>query len=128
MPKTYSKSIIVSVEDIDFNDHVNNLVYLQWALDISRDHWISQVDEEIRDKYFWVVRKHQIEYLKPAFEKDEIELLTFVQGIRGPFSERLVHVLREGEVIVKVSSNWCFLERASQKLRRVPEEIKELFL
>ena len=128
MPKVYRKLISVSSEDIDFNDHVNNLVYLKWALDVSRDHWVSSVSKDVQSNYFWVVRAHHIEYLKPAFEGDEIQIQTFVQSIRGPFSERIVHMLKHGELIVKVKSNWCFLGKSNQKLTRVSEEVKELFL
>lgn len=128
MPKVYSHSIIVSTDEIDFNDHVNNLVYLQWALNISRDHWLSVISKNIEERYFWVVRRHEIDYLKQAFVGDEIAIQTFVENIRGPFSERIVHMLKDGEKIVTVRSNWCLLERATQKLKRVPEEIKQLFV
>ena len=128
MPKIYSKSFPVLSEHIDFNNHVNNLVYLQWALDISRDHWVSSISKSIEEHYFWVVRSHHIEYLKQAFEGDEVEVRTYVESIRGPFSERVVKIFKNEEVIVRVKSSWCFLERASQKLKRVPEEIKELFV
>ena len=128
MPKVYSRSIIVSADHIDFNDHVNNLVFLQWALDISRDHWLSVVSKTVVESYFWVVRSHHIDYLQQAFEGDEIEIRTFVESIRGPFSERIVQIIKNGEQIVKVKSGWCFLERSTKKLKRVPEEIKALFI
>jgi len=125
--KTFSKTILVNSEHIDFNNHVNNLVYLQWALDISGEHWHLLAGSEVTDQYFWVVRKHEIEYLKQAFEGDELEIKTYVENIRGPFSERIVQIYKESELIVKVKSNWCFLERSSQKLKRVPEEVQALF-
>lgn len=125
--KIYSKHINVTSDHIDFNNHVNNLVYLQWALDISREHWLSLADEKITDHYFWVVRKHEIDYFKQSFEGDNLEINTYVASIRGPFSERIVQIRKESEMIVEVKSNWVFLERSSQKLKRVPEEIQTLF-
>jgi len=128
MPEVYCKSILVSKEHIDFNDHVNNLVYLQWALDISRDHWLSVVNEATETQFFWVVRSHHIDYLQQAFEGDKVEIKTFVESMRGPFSERIVDILKSGEAIAKVRTNWCFIERSSQKLKRIPEKIKVLFV
>lgn len=87
--KFFTKRITVTQEHLDFNDHVNNLVYMQWALDISREHWLSEINEEINEKYFWMVRMHHVEYKKQAFLDDEITVKTYVVGYRGPFSERI---------------------------------------
>ncbi len=47
--------------------------------------------------------------------------------MREPFSERIVRILKEEEMIAKVRSNG-FFERERQKLSRVPEEIKTVFV
>lgn len=125
--KTYQKKITVTIDDLDFNDHVNNLVYLQWALDVSREHWLSEITQEIDQTYFWMVRTHEVEYRKQAFLGDEVLVETFVDGYRGPFSDRIVKIFKGGELLVKVKSNWCLIERSTQKLKRVPEEIMDLF-
>lgn len=123
----FSQTFIVTKDHLDFNNHVNNLVYMQWALDISREHWLSEISEEINEKYFWMVRSHHVEYKKQAFLGDEITVKTFVDGYRGPFSDRIVKVYKGDELLVDVKSNWCLTERATEKLKRVPEEIMKLF-
>ncbi|WP_420576267.1 acyl-CoA thioesterase [Ekhidna sp.] len=125
--KIFTKRITVTKDHLDFNNHVNNLVYMQWALDISREHWLSEISEEINEKYFWMVRSHHVEYKKQAFLGDEITAKTFVDGYRGPFSDRIVKVYKGDELLVEVKSNWCLIERATEKLKRVPEEIMKLF-
>lgn len=125
--KFFTKRITVTQEHLDFNDHVNNLVYMQWALDISREHWLSEINEEINEKYFWMVRMHHVEYKKQAFLDDEITVKTYVVGYRGPFSARVVKIYKGDEILVEVNSNWCLIERETQKLKRVPEEIQNLF-
>lgn len=125
--KIFEKQITVTKDHLDFNNHVNNLVYMQWALDISREHWLSEISEEINEKYFWMVRSHHVEYKKQAFLGDEITVKTFVDGYRGPFSDRIVKVYKGDELLVEVKSNWCLIERATEKLKRVPEEIMKLF-
>lgn len=100
---------------------------MQWALDISREHWLSRIDEKTESDYFWVVRSHHVTYKKQAFEGDELLIRTYVKNINGPFSERIVDILRGDQLIVEVESNWCFLTKETQKIKRVPEEIQRLF-
>ena len=125
--KIFEKQITVTQDHLDFNNHVNNLVYMQWALDISREHWLSEIEEEVNEKYFWMVRAHHVEYKKQAFLGDEITVKTFVEGYRGPFSDRVVKIYKGDDLLVEVKSNWCLIERATEKLKRVPEEIMRLF-
>ncbi len=125
--KTFTKHIVVEESDLDFNNHVNNLIYMRWALDVSREHWLSEINEEINEKYFWMVRTHHVEYRKQAFLGDQIKIVTFVEGYRGPFSDRTVKIYKDRDLLVQVKSNWCLIERATQKLRRVPLEIQSLF-
>lgn len=100
---------------------------MQWALDISRDHWLSEINDEINQKYFWMVRSHHVEYKHQAFLEDEITIKTHVEGYRGPFSDRIVKIYRDEELLVQIKSNWCLIDRETQKLKRVPEEIQCLF-
>lgn len=122
-----SEEITVMKEHLDFNSHVNNLVYLQWALDLSRKHWLSKITEEINQAYFWMVRSHHVEYKKQAFIGDQLTVRTYVEGYRGPFSDRIVKVFKGEDLLVQVKTNWCLIERETQKLKRVPEEIQVLF-
>lgn len=100
---------------------------MQWALDISREHWLSEINEEINEDYFWMVRSHHVEYEKQAFLGDEIIVKTYVEGYRGPFSNRIVKIFKGEELLVQVKTNWCLIDRETQKLKRVPEEIQILF-
>ena len=125
--KIFEITLTVEEEHLDFNDHVNNLIYMRWALDVSRAHWLAEIDETIDEKYFWMVRSHHVEYKKQAFLDDEIIVKTYVEGYRGPFSDRIVKIYRDEELLVEVKSNWCLIDRESQKLKRVPEEIQSLF-
>ena len=123
----FSEKIVVSEEHLDFNNHVNNLVYLQWALDISRRHWLAKISDTIDQQFFWMVRSHHVEYKKQAFLGEEIVIKTYVEGYRGPFSDRIVKIYRGEDLLAQVKSNWCLIERDTQKLKRVPEEILQLF-
>ena len=126
--KPYSKTIKVKEEHLDWNNHVNNIVYLQWTVDISREHWLSKVSEEIAFENFWVVRSHHIEYKKQTFLGDNLTIKTFVKSVKGPLSERTVQIWRAETLIAEVNSHWCFIDSSTQKLKRVPQEIATLFI
>jgi acyl-CoA thioester hydrolase len=124
---SYSKNIVVDASHLDELNHVNNVVYLQWVQDISKEHWFSLVKEPFTSEHYWVVAKHELEYKKQAFMDDKITATTYVEDFKGPFSIRCVEFRKGDELIVKTKSNWCLIDAATQKPKRVPEEILLLF-
>ncbi len=76
----YSKLIVVRTEDLDELQHVNNVKYVQWIQDISREHWESVVDKEITNQMVWVVRNHNITYFEGAMLNDSLQLSTKILG------------------------------------------------
>ncbi len=73
-------------EHIDELGHVNNAVWVQWIQQISVAHWEAVVDAVHRNTFFWVVVRHEIDYLRPAFDGDRVTARTWVgdkpQGAR----------------------------------------------
>ena len=82
-PRVFEHAFQVSREDIDRLGHVNNVVYLRYAQDAAVAHWYAVVDQEHRDSMVWVVRRHEIDYLKPALENDELVARTWVAPPAG---------------------------------------------
>ena len=68
----------VSAADIDAQGHVNNVAYVRWIQDVAVAHWFSEASEEMREKFSWVVIRHEIDYKKQAFENEEITVTTWV--------------------------------------------------
>ena len=72
----FNLKVRVLPDDIDEQDHVNNLVYLRWVQEIATAHWravASAVDQEVVS---WVVLRHEIDYKAPALLGDEVDLTT----------------------------------------------------
>lgn len=109
--------------------HVNNLVYLQWCLEIAEAHWKSKASEEILRKYHWYVLRHSIEYRNAAFLGDELLVETWVSSTSAVKSERhyLIQRPSDGKKIVEAKTTWCFIDAATQKPAIIPEEIRILF-
>jgi len=126
--EVYSKTIEVRAKHLDEANHVNNVVFLQWVQDISKEHWLSRTDEEINTKMFWVVRSHHIDYRKQVFLRDQLVIKTFVTSCKGPISERFVEFWRENDRIVLAKSTWCLLGTGDHKPIRISDELQALFI
>ena len=74
----YTHNVIVVETDIDELNHVNNVVYLQYAQDIATAHWESVASPELQEKVIWVARRHEIDYLKQALLGDKLVIKTRV--------------------------------------------------
>ncbi|MBC7796117.1 MAG: acyl-CoA thioesterase, partial [Pyrinomonadaceae bacterium] len=72
----FSHSFKVSAKDIDAQNHVNNVAYLQWIQDVAVAHWQTTANVEMLENLTWVVIRHEIDYLKPAFLDEEITATT----------------------------------------------------
>ncbi len=125
----YEHRIRVAPGDIDRLGHVNNVVYLRYAQDAAVAHWRHAVAAEQRDSLVWVVRRHEIDYLKPAVAGDELTARTWVGAASGATFERFIeiHRPRDGELIVRVKSVWVALDPESMRPRRVTEAIRAFF-
>lgn len=124
----YRKTIQVVEEDLDDLQHVNNVRYLEWIQDISKEHWMLKAPEEIKKEVVWVVLLHNISYKKAAFLGEELILKTHVANNSGVTSTRVVEIRHpERGLLVRSETDWCLLNASTLKPMRIPEGIKELF-
>ncbi|MBK7456707.1 MAG: acyl-CoA thioesterase [Anaerolineales bacterium] len=126
----YSKILIVPESAIDENNHVNNVMYVQWMQDIAVEHYasIGGIAAQGADST-WVVREHRIEYFLPAFIGEEIEIKTWVENIRRVRSLRKYEFIREagGEVLVKGETDWVFVDVKTGRPLAIPAEVSNVF-
>ena len=123
---SYSHKIQVTESDLDALNHVNNVVYLKWVNDISEIHWNLLADETLRRKYFWVVLRHEIDYLNQAVLGDEVEVLTWVGESRGVRSVRHVEMFVNGKPLIQASSTWCLIDAKTLRPTRIREDVLNL--
>ena len=127
--KTLEQEITVSVDDLDELNHVNNVVYVDWAQDIAKNHWNSLVSNEIKNNYYWVLLEHQIKYLSPAFLNDRIRLKTYIEKTEGVKSNRVVEIynLNSNKLLVNSITTWCLVNAKTNKPNRITAEIRQAF-
>jgi len=127
--KRYVKHITVGAADLDALQHVNNVRYLDWVQEISREHWSELTRPDWEARYFWVVRSHHIEYLRAAVAGDHLTLTTYVPKVSGPLSHRVVEICQagSGELVARCETQWCLLDQATKRPLRIPGPIRECF-
>lgn len=124
---TFEHSFTVQQEDIDRQGHVNNVRYVQWIQDVAVAHWRHAATVEQLASITWVVLRHEIDYLRPAFENEELTAVTWVGEVSGAKCERLTEMRRGEQVLVQAKSIWVALDAKTLRPRRVDEKLKEMF-
>lgn len=127
--KTFEQEIIVSNNDIDELDHVNNVVYVQWIQDVAKAHWEAKAPVDVRAKYIWMVLRHEIDYAGQAVHGDVLVAKTWVMWSEGVKSERHVEIrnIETGKVLAKAKTLWCLLDAHTKKPRRIESDITTVF-
>jgi acyl-CoA thioester hydrolase len=127
---TFELAFTARAEHIDELDHVNNAVWVQWIQDIAVAHWDAVAQAEHRDAYFWVVVRHEIDYLRAAHDGDRIVGRTWVgEAPKGARFDRLVEFTgNDGRPCVRAQTFWAIIDRASGRPIRVPPEVVAPFL
>ena len=127
--KTLEQEIIVSKKDLDDLNHVNNMVYISWVLDIAKKHWNNLVDIQTIKNFYWVLLEHQIKYHGPAFLGEKIKIKTYIDKTEGDKSIRIVEIYNSetNKLLVKSMTIWCLINSKTHKPYRIPDEIKQAF-
>ncbi|MFO7719202.1 MAG: thioesterase family protein [Gillisia sp.] len=128
-PEKFEQTIKVTKADLDELQHVNNVRYVQWMEDIAKAHWIARASDEIKENYFWIVIRHEIDYKGQAFLDDEILLQTYVGEHTHVTSQRLVNILnnKTREVLIQAKSTWCLMDYKTKKPVKISEEMVRVF-
>jgi acyl-CoA thioester hydrolase len=123
--KDFSIPIVVNKNDIDELGHVNNVVYVRWVQEVAAAHWNSLASSEIKQKYLWVVLRHEVDYVSAAFEGDTLTAITWVGESNGARSERFVQITNKntGKLIAKAKTVWCLLDGINMKPKRIDDEV-----
>jgi acyl-CoA thioester hydrolase len=121
----FTHRIVAPADAIDELGHVNNAVWVQWIQEVALGHWYSIADPAHQDDYIWVVVRHEIDYLRPAFEGEVLIGRTWVgeapKGAR--FDRHMEFVGEDGKVRVRATTQWAIIDKATGRPVRVPPEV-----
>lgn len=144
----------VRFHDCDPLGHVNNAVYLGYLEQAAIDHaaamnWpASRLQGEFGAVF--VARRHEIDFLRPAFENDVLEILTWPESLAGARAMRAYQIRRieaspgslppdrlvdasyisrsEGEVVVTARTAWAFTYVSGGRPVRIPRVLLDDFM
>ena len=126
----YKKTFVIPQTAIDENGHVNNVAYVQWMQDIAVEHYasIGGIQAQGPDAT-WVVRSHRIEYFRPAFVGEEIEIRTWVENIQRVRSLRMYEFIRKADekVLVKGETDWVFVDIKNGRPLEISQAVVDVF-
>ena len=121
-------TVRVEPADIDRLQHVNNVAFLRYVQDAAVAHWQSLAPSEAQSALLWVVRRHEIEYFRPAYLGDELQVMTWVGEPSAARWDRFTEILRpaDGQLLVQARTVWVLLDRASGRPRRIDPQLARL--
>jgi acyl-CoA thioester hydrolase len=130
MPRIFRQELIVTDDAIDAFGHVNNQRYIAWMQEVATAH--SAANGWAMDRYLkigaaWVVRSHFIEYLRPAFAGDALDIRTWASSLALREVTRKYSFRRAGQLLARAETRWVYVDIKSGRPKRIPEELLASF-
>ena len=123
---------VVQADEVDELGRANNEAYLRWMNNAAVAH--STALGWPMEKYFqlgegWVVRRHEIEYLRPALPGAQLVIRTWVQSFARASSWRCYAVLAcpDNALVARGRTLWAWIDFPTGRLRRIPTEVSAAF-
>ena len=131
-PGSFVARLQVRHYEMDALEHVNNAVYLHYLEHASWEHSMSLGMTAQRYKELggiFVMRRIEIDYLRPAVAEDWLEIVTWVGEMRGPRAIRGYQITRSGsqETLLRATGLWAWIDTATGRPRPIPPVIFETF-
>lgn len=128
----FSLDVEVLEADIDRLGHASNQVYLRWVLDAALAHSTAlglSEDAYLARGQAWVVRRHELKYLRPALVRDRLRVDTRVVSMSAASSERHTRIRRlsDGAILLSAVTDWVYVELPRGKPVRIPDEVRSRF-
>jgi acyl-CoA thioester hydrolase len=132
MQLSYEYQITVRENEIDEFNHVNNEVYLKWLIQVAASHSESlgyNLEKFLSDGAAFVVRRHELDYLSPAFLGEELVIETWLSSLDRAKSVRETRIKRksDGKVILMGKTLWVYIDLKLGKPKEIPPSMAECY-
>lgn len=126
----FRTEIVAAEADTDELGHVSNVAQVRFIQDVARaassaHGWDLDAYKELGA--FFVVRRHEIEYLRQAFAGETLQVTTWVSSWKGASSWRETRITRGEDLVVRARTLWALFDLSTQRPRRIPAGMKERF-
>lgn len=123
---------VVGDADVDVQGRASNVAVLAWMTRAATAHstalgWPHERYVEVGG--FFVVRRHEIDYLSAANGDDRIEIFTWPSGLERASAERryVIAGADEKRIIARGVTLWSFVDASTGRPKRIPPEIAATF-
>lgn len=120
----------IGVDDIDELGHVSNLRYLSWVQEVAKRHSVAVGFDHGRYVELgavFVVRRHELDYLLPAFEGERLTVRTHIATFAKVSCTRQTEMFRDERCVMRASTLWAFVSTMTGRPTRIPEILHAAF-
>lgn len=119
--------------EMDALGHVNNAVYqnyLEQAAIEHSEHLGLTLELYRKLGGVFVMRRIEIDYLRPAVAGETLEVSTWLQEIRGPRAIRRYEIRKHGNdhLLVTAEALWVWVDVTTMRPRAIPSVLLDAFL
>ena len=126
---SFEYTFTVLPSHLDEQQHVNNVVYVQFMQGAAAKHWAANNNDAFKEEINWVVKRHEIDYHFPAFLNDSLLMRTWTGKLSAVTWERHYEIIRPADQkkIITAKSVWVLLNKQTGKPRRIDASIIRIF-
>ncbi len=122
----------VMPEHIDAQDHASNVVILAWMNEAAIAHSAQlgyNASAYHKLQAMFVVRRHEISYLRPARLGDELICATWLCYLEKATAHRRHEIIRpkDGKIIATALNIWAYVDMQTGRPRRIHAEVLAAF-
>jgi acyl-CoA thioester hydrolase len=122
----------VRYHEMDALGHVNNAVYQHYLEQAAVEH--SEHLGFNQERYqelggIFVMRRIEIDYLRPAVAGDNLEVTTWLQTMRGSRAIRRYEIRKPGDeqLLVTAETLWVWVNIKAMRPRAIPRQLLDAF-
>lgn len=131
-PEIFRHERRVDESEIDELGHVSNVDYVRWVQEVAKAHsahvhWDYPAYLELGAVF--VVRRHELDYLRPALAGERVELTTWIEAWSAATSVRRTRIARltDGVELARATTTWALVSTESGRPTRIPEGLRRAF-
>ncbi len=128
----FTTQLRVRYHEMDALGHVNNAVYQHYLEQAAVEH--SEHLGFNQERYqelggVFVMRRIEIDYLRPAVAGDTLEVTTWLQKMRGPRAIRRYEIRKQGDdqLLVTAEALWVWVDTSAMRPKAIPPQLLEAF-
>lgn len=129
----FEQRLVAPQDDVDELGHVSNVAIVRWIQDVAVAHSAAvgwDYDAYRKHGAVFVVRRHEVDYLRPVMAGHEVVLETWIESWHAASSIRCTRIRRvmDQSPIANARTQWVLVSTDTGRPRRIPALIASSFV